>query len=911
MKKPASLSRRFVRFACVLTAAVFFVTGTIAAALCYEHLRSRQRANSDMIMEALAGKINESLVSVERTVNTILKMEDVIELAGDSVHGNDDEGTEITRIQQMDDATDPAGRNTGSYYAETRTRLRIERQIGSLIQQNRDIDGVVVKIGDAVMASTNTTLLDPYRFQSGKAPEEILTAVNAGRRNRYLLYRYLQDKSSFNCVVFPIAAEDQPPVGFVAVVLSREYADSLELREDHILLSDGTDSAEDNDSAEAADPMGLQRVTCALNWDGWTVTYINYSPEIRGYVRETFLWWALIGAGLLLLIFILSRIYIRMTFAPVQQMADRIQDISLEHLRPQPLTFHGRGSLRTRLNVFLSLAIILTVTVNYALFQFRTAQIIERSIGSEMATGAHLVARRSAAVLRSKRQLMRNTIISEAIQRYMDPSTDRNEQELTWQITEILSENGDIANIALYDREGNMLFSSSFREELMKESGIEKQLDYLRESPVSFLVKAVEERLFNSSLIRMGMPFVNINPSNTASNLWGYIFIDWRAGENLLQLSDGENLYGGQISYVDPFHYDLVGRRESALSRLVERDGLQRVLTEDSDLCVVAETLPESNWKVFLSIPWNLYLWQSNSLVFALLLVSLGMIVLSMAFSRRIVKKLLSDIDRLLACFMEVGGAGLAEARFRGTARTNEIAVLAEGFNRMMDELDQAVNERMSSELAAKDAEIHAREMELSLLQQQIKPHFLYNTLRTIQYMIIMGNASAAKMVEMLIVLFRTGINAENMTITVREELTHVEAYIGIQKIRFPDLFDMDVQVDESLMEEAMLKLLLQPLVENAINHGIREGSVFGHIIIRAEKKNGIMHFEVSDNGVGIEENRLKELNERLSSGASGRSVGIFNVNERIQLRYGREFGLKLYSSPGAGTRAVLRFPSQ
>ena len=228
----------------------------------------------------------------------------------------------------------------------------------------------------------------------------------------------------------------------------------------------------------------------------------------------------------------------------------------------------------------------------------------------------------------------------------------------------------------------------------------------------------------------------------------------------------------------------------------------------------------------------------------------------------------------------------------------------------MMDELEHALQDKLSSELSAKDAEIHARELELNLLQQQIKPHFLYNSLRTIQYMIILGDSSAARMVELLITLFRTGINAENMMITIGEEIEHVTAYIEIEKIRFRNQFDVQFNVEESLLQEPMLKLLLQPLVENAINHGIREGNDFGHIFIFGQRFGKRIRFEVRDDGVGIPAEKLHVLQKELASETSHASVGIFNVHERIQLRYGAEYGLTIESTYGQGTRVLVEFPS-
>lgn len=324
---------------------------------------------------------------------------------------------------------------------------------------------------------------------------------------------------------------------------------------------------------------------------------------------------------------------------------------------------------------------------------------------------------------------------------------------------------------------------------------------------------------------------------------------------------------------------------------------------------MVARGLEQEGWTLLLLVPWSEYVWKTNRFAYVLALLSMLMLLLGFAYSAATVRWLMKDIDALLCVLGEDVRRNSFGARFRGTAKTREISALATGFNQMMDELEQALRDKMDSELSAKDAEIHARELELNLLQQQIKPHFLYNSLRTIQYMIIMGDASAARMVELLITLFRTGINAENMMITVGEEIEHVTAYIEIQKIRFRDQFDVQIDVEEGLRQEAMLKLLLQPLVENAINHGIRERNDYGHICITGRRVGQQIRFEVKDDGVGIPEEKLHALQTSLASTSGHVSVGIFNVNERIRLRYGPAYGLTIDSTPGKGTVVTVMFP--
>lgn len=227
------------------------------------------------------------------------------------------------------------------------------------------------------------------------------------------------------------------------------------------------------------------------------------------------------------------------------------------------------------------------------------------------------------------------------------------------------------------------------------------------------------------------------------------------------------------------------------------------------------------------------------------------------------------------------------------------------------------------------------RKSDLKALQAQINPHFLYNTLDSIVWMAEMNkSAEVVRMTSALSKLFRVGINRGEDIVPLRLELEHVESYLTIQKMRYEDRFRYDIDVDPSLLTRPVLKIILQPLVENAIYHGIRDADGPGLIRIRAEESSGSLVLRVEDNGVGMNEAELVALRRRLeypdmaetpgngdrpqgeaaavarhnTSGHTG--MGFRNVHERIRLYYGEGYGLTVDSSPGCGTVITARLPS-
>lgn len=205
------------------------------------------------------------------------------------------------------------------------------------------------------------------------------------------------------------------------------------------------------------------------------------------------------------------------------------------------------------------------------------------------------------------------------------------------------------------------------------------------------------------------------------------------------------------------------------------------------------------------------------------------------------------------------------------------------------------------------------REAELKILQAQIKPHFLYNTLDTIQWMAQERKADdVVVMIMALTNLFRIGLSKGRESIPVSEEMEHIQSYLFIQKARYENKLNYEIYVDPEVRQEIVFKLTLQPLVENAIYHGIKARRGEGHIQIKVQKVDDKLCLSVSDNGAGIPSTQLMELQTVLSGMHAGKEslgFGLFNVHERIRLVYGDNYGVRIYSTIGEGTQVEVWYP--
>lgn len=246
----------------------------------------------------------------------------------------------------------------------------------------------------------------------------------------------------------------------------------------------------------------------------------------------------------------------------------------------------------------------------------------------------------------------------------------------------------------------------------------------------------------------------------------------------------------------------------------------------------------------------------------------------------------------------------------------DEIGELSLAFNEMLERIRNLIYEVGTLETQNKEAELKKAVAELDMLQSQINPHFLYNTLDSISMMAyIHKDYETRNMVVALGKLLRLGIFNGDKIIPLKEELTHAKSYITIQKMRYPDLFDISFDIPPELIECRIPKLILQPLIENSLHHGIENKRSKGHIVITAAQNKNTLVLDIIDDGAGMTQERLSQITEQLNSNVEmfnpGSSIGILNVHSRIRLYFKEDdnYGIKILSSSSQGTHIRITLP--
>ncbi|MFD0590356.1 sensor histidine kinase [Paenibacillus sp. GCM10027627] len=313
--------------------------------------------------------------------------------------------------------------------------------------------------------------------------------------------------------------------------------------------------------------------------------------------------------------------------------------------------------------------------------------------------------------------------------------------------------------------------------------------------------------------------------------------------------------------------------------------------------------LANVDWKLVGIIPTQVYKSQ-NQYFLALTAVAVSLAAL---FVIAFVLFLIQRVTRPLTALTKLLKHSSPEEPLPALQVTSidEVGQLIISYNRMSSRIEKLTDEVKKNEALKKEADMIA-------LQAQINPHFLYNTLSSIHWMALMkGEAKIADMVGSLSDFLRFSLNKGQEYCTVNQEMLHIDNYVNIQSIRYPDKFRYEADIPGELLEQRMLKLLLQPLIENAMIHGILKREGAGTIKVRAAAEGEAIAFVVEDDGIGMSEEKLEELRSRMADkpdrakppGMSGGSYGLRNVHNRLLLHYGPEAGLLLESKAGVGTQ--------
>lgn len=369
-------------------------------------------------------------------------------------------------------------------------------------------------------------------------------------------------------------------------------------------------------------------------------------------------------------------------------------------------------------------------------------------------------------------------------------------------------------------------------------------------------------------------------------------------------------------TYIINSRNSIVSTSNSSLSGkyLIDYDTVQNKLkninqfttmTIGGELCYIGcNEIPNTDWCMLTVIPTNSALFKTRNIIYQLvgtyLIFLLAAFYLAVLLSNSIVKRIKSIITQ-----MNTVRKG-APKRLTAEAGKDEIGDLIDTYNYMTDEMNNLLEKQ------AKAAN-NLRISEFKALQAQINPHFLYNTLDMINWLSQSGkNKEVSSAVLALSKFYKLTLNKGNITISVKEELEHVSLYVQLQNMRYQNKIEFIIDIPDDILDYEIPKLVFQPIVENSIQHGIfGKESKAGTIVIMGWLEGETLVFVVSDDGIGILQDKLNTILSGKGNSHLGSNVGIYNTHKRLQLFYDTEFGLSYKSKENMGTEVEIRIPAK
>lgn len=489
-------------------------------------------------------------------------------------------------------------------------------------------------------------------------------------------------------------------------------------------------------------------------------------------------------------------------------------------------------------------------------------------------------------------------------------SSSSSSEEVTSRITIAARLHEDIAAILVYDMDGNLLVYSSYDGKLKNDitNDLSFNEELMSESSDFIISRPHIETLFEGLY-----PWVVTIVHKEYQELFGgdvYVAIDFRFSQIAKYIDHvgiGQHGYcfiidqNGSVVYHPQQQMIFSGLKDENIDEIsLLEDGVH---VEDGVIHSI-KSLPGCRWRIVgKSYTDELIISRNRTIGWVILLSLLCCAALSVVIQTISLKIITKPVRRLVRAMQDFELNADTYRYHSEKERVAELKLLSDSFEHMVG-MVQNLMERVRKE------EITLRKTELKALQAQINPHFLYNTLDSIQWMCEQDKTEdAVKMVGALARLFRISISRGREFITIRDELKHAKSYLLIQSYRYKNQFSYSFEVDEELEECLCNKITIQPLLENAIYHGIDRMVDEGVITIKVRKapEGDDILIEVEDNGVGMTEEQCRSILQKEKSDSSG--IGIKNVNDRLRIYFGDKYGLSITSEPDVGTKITIRLP--
>ena len=486
------------------------------------------------------------------------------------------------------------------------------------------------------------------------------------------------------------------------------------------------------------------------------------------------------------------------------------------------------------------------------------------------------------------------------------------------QFKTILDSRSDILNLGIIGENGRMLINDALRL-TNPDLDIHTQQWYtnaLNDSASSYLSSSHVQHIISGErpwVITLSRGIRN-KASEVGNQKEGVFFIDL----NYSAISElcNQSMVGNQgYAFILDAEGNIVYHpQQQQLYNELQTENISLIMGTDQDTVLFGKGSSEklysisrsgkTGWTVVNCVRVEELLRKSNKAQSLYVLVAMGLMIVALFFSRFISRSITQPIQQLCDSMERVQEGDFSVSDIVVESQ-NEIGSLTKSFNVMTHRIQDLMEQNIREQEAK-------RKSELKALQSQIYPHFLYNTLDSIIWMAEgKKNEEVVLMTASLARLLRQSISNEDEVVSIGQEVEYARGYLTIQKMRYKDKMEFQIEVDPSILHIPLIKLVLQPVIENAIYHGLKYKESKGLLLVKGFMKNDNAVLQVIDNGVGMDEETLAHIYERHKVNYQSNGVGVYNVQKRLQLYYGNEYGITYESKKGEGTTATITIPGR
>lgn len=502
-----------------------------------------------------------------------------------------------------------------------------------------------------------------------------------------------------------------------------------------------------------------------------------------------------------------------------------------------------------------------------------------------------------------------------------DPNRLKNREQVRQQILRILQNQTDIANILVLGDGFSVLHTDINKAPLMKSPLIQQLLEMLQTQeyattdyhpisyPTYYDTSSTEFEIPISLMVRDYSTYDTTNYGVVLASL------RMRTLDNFFAQMDSES---GLTSFIVEKNGDIFYSSDSnwigkTYQQYLDANGIvsqdDTLLSNSQGKNILLQNsrpMDINDWDIVLTTDLSQFNNQVLSIQYIVLTGAVLSLILSFFLTYFLIKRIASPIKHLSKQMEKINYERLSQ-KMSTRFSYKEIIQLYDGYNNMLDRIDVLLNEVYYEQLRQKEAQYEA-------LQAKINPHFLYNTLQSISSLAILERND-----DIEIVTNALGGMLEYLTyqksseVLLSQEIEYSKQYIQIQQLRYDNRFIAGYEIKHDTLSYRIGKLLLQPIVENAIKHGLEQKSSGGRLYIRTCIEDGLLIIQVEDNGAGMDETELSQLIERINNpdrNSSQKSIGLSNIQERIHLKYGTQYGLTIESIPEHGTAVKVRIPA-